>query len=436
MQKCFLFTLSFVLLLLPATGFAQEENTAEQWPNFRGPTLNGTSETATPPIEWSETKNIKWKVKLPGPGNTSSPVIWGNKVFVLSAVVAGGEERNSDRRSRPAAKPTKFIVLCLDRETGETIWEQVAVETTPHEGHHQDHGYASASPFTDGQFLFAHFGSRGLYCYDMDGNLQWKRDNFGKMRTRGGFGEGSTPTLYKDTILVPWDHEGPSSLIALDRESGKTKWRVERDEPSNWSSPRVVEIDDKPLVVSVGENFTRGYDLETGTERWRSSGTTSRPIASPVVLENLVFVASNRQGDYLGALEYAETGTLKKGKGVAWTQTNAAPDVSSLLLSGERLFYAVGNSNMVQGTRARTGEPLFRKRRLPNVRSIYASPVAANGKVFFVGRGGTTVVLEDGDEFQVLATNKLDDLIDATPALVGNQIFLRGKSSLYCIEEE
>lgn len=438
MRHCLLLSLSFMFFLGSLCShslWAQELDPAEQWGNFRGPTWNGGSETANPPIEWSESKNIKWKVELPGPGNTSSPIIWGDRVYVLSAEVIGGEER-AGRRGRTVTKPTKFMVFCLDRETGETIWEQVAVEATPHEGHHPDHGYASASPFTDGDFLYAHFGSRGLFCYDLDGNLQWKRDDFGEMRTRGGFGEGSTPTLYGDTVLIPWDHEGPSALFALDRKSGETKWKVERDEPSNWSSPRVVEVDGKPLVVSIGQNFTRGYDLETGEERWRSSGLTSRPIATPVVCEELVMVASNRGGDYLGALEFGKSGVFSSDNGIAWSQQSSAPDVSSLLLSGQRLFYVKGNSNIFQGVHAKTGEPLFGKKRLPGIKSVYASPVAADGKIFVVGRRGNTVVLNDGDEFEVLAENVLDDQVDATPALAGSQIFLRGKRFLYCIEDQ
>ena len=430
-------SLFFVWSALPGPAIAQKVAFDEQWANFRGPTGNGSSLTAQPPTEWSETKNVKWKVEIPGPGNNASPIVWGNKVFVLTAVVEGGEEAAPRRRrSRATPKPTKFMILCLDREKGKTLWERVAIETTPHEGHHPDHGYASASPFTDGEFVFAHFGSRGLYCYDMDGNLQWKRDDFGQMETRNGFGEGSTPTLYQDTILIPWDHEGPSALFALDRKTGEMLWKVERNEPSNWSSPCVVEVDGQPLVVSVGEKFTRGYDLKSGEERWRSAGTTARPVACPVVFEQLVFVASHRRGNYLGALEFAGQGVLTDGQGVAWSQSNAAPDVSSLLLSGERIFYIKGNSNILQCNQAQTGEFLFRKKRIPGISNVYASPVAAAGKIYVVGRSGTTAVVADADEFQVLATNTLDDAIDATPALAGHQIFLRGKTYLYCIEEQ
>ncbi len=432
-----------------------QQDYADSWPNFRGPTHNGTSDTANPPTEWSEEKNIKWKVELPGPGNNSSPIVWGDKVFVTTAISepagGGGQQarpqqgrggarggrgggrggRGRGGRQRPSPTPTKFMTICLDRNSGEILWEKLAVDTTPHEGVHPDHSYASASPVTDGTHVYSHFGSRGLFCYDLDGNLKWKKDDFGKMSTRGSFGEGSSPFLHKDTIVVPWDHEGQSFVIALDAKTGETKWKNDRDEPSNWVTPVIVEQDGKSIVVTGGENYARAYDLESGDELWKASGFTSRPVSAPVVHNNLVMLASSRQGAFLSALEINGEGNLKS----KWVNDRSAPDIPSLMLSEDRVFFVKGSTNVVHCLNAETGKEVFAQSRLPGIGSVYASPVAGGGKVIVVGRGGAAVVLEDSDEFKVLAENKLDDRIDATPALAGNQLFLRGKKYLYCISE-
>lgn len=464
MNSCRVFTRRLLFLAVAATGmiasqssFAQDDF-ADNWPNFRGPTFNGTSTTATPPTEWSETKNIKWKVELPGSGNNSSPIVWGDKVFVLTSIpqplteeqkaemeeqarqrdARRGGRRGGRRGRRMAAPPTptKFVTICYDRNTGEKIWEQVAVEATPHQGTHPDHSYASASPVTDGQHVYSHFGSRGLYCYDMEGNQKWKRDDFGQMMTRNGFGEGSSPFLHKNTIVVPWDHEGESCVIALDAKTGETRWKNDRDEPSNWVTPVVVQQDDRSIVVTGGENYARGYDLESGKELWKSSGFTMRPVSAPVVHDDLVFLASGRRGYYLSAMKLDGLGDLNSNDGVAWSYQTAAPDVPSMMLSNGRVYFLKGSESVLNCLHAESGDEVYRQTRLPGIRGVYSSLVAAGGKVIVVGRDGAAVVLEDSDEFNVLAENKLDDAIDATPALVQNQMFLRGKKYLYCIEEE
>jgi len=438
----------YLFSLIGITAVAQPTD-QENWLNFRGPTFNGTSLTANPPLHWSETKNVKWKVELPGSGNNSSPIVWNDRVIVLDTIPESQQapppagNRNKKTRSnrgqgrgrgRKSPSPTRFVTLCFDRETGKKIWEQVAVVTTPHQGTHPDHGYASASPVSDGRFIYSHFGSRGLYCYDMQGNLQWKRDDFGQMMTRNGFGEGSTPCLYQDLVIVPWDHEGESWVMALDARTGKTRWKTERDEPSNWVTPVVAEGQDGPILITGGENFARGYDLDSGEERWRSSGFTSRPISSPVIYEDLALLASSRRGFYLGAMKIDGRGNLNETDGVVWSTDAAAPDVPSMMLSEGRVYYMKGSTNILYCLNAKTGETLFTQR-LPGIRGVYASIVGASGKVFIVGRDGSAVVLKDSDQFELLAENQLDDLIDATPALAGGQLFLRGKQHLYCIEK-
>jgi len=250
---------SCITLLLVSTVSAEHINeTAFQhnWPHWRGPLANGVAPHADPPIEWSQDSNIKWKVELPGRGS-ASPIIWNDRIFILTAIKTdreGTPEESPDSRNpddpprlnpfriEPATHYHQFIVLCLDRASGETLWKHVAHEVVPHEGFHGDNGYASGSPTTDGQYLYASFGSHGIYCYDMQGTLQWKRD-LGKMRTRFSFGEASTPVLHGDKLIVMWDQEEQSMIYALDTATGETRWEQPRDEPSNWSTPLVVEHD-------------------------------------------------------------------------------------------------------------------------------------------------------------------------------------------------
>jgi len=258
--------------------FIASETYADNWAHWRGPTGNGVAPNATPPTEWSDTKNVKWKVRIPGRGS-GSPIVWENQVFVVTAVPAENDEnaqaqpaessnrqdRRRRRRGDSALRKLDFKLLSFDRKTGDLLWERTAISATPHQGTHSTNGFASASPCTDGKNVYAHFGSRGIYCYTLEGELKWQRD-FGRMATRNGFGEGSSPVLEGDRLIVPWDHEGPSALYCLDKATGETIWRAERDEPTCWATPLVIDHNDRKQIVMNGQNSARAYDLETGKD--------------------------------------------------------------------------------------------------------------------------------------------------------------------------
>ncbi|MCO6047988.1 PQQ-binding-like beta-propeller repeat protein [Aeoliella sp. ICT_H6.2] len=398
------------------------------WGHWRGEGGNGLSTQATPPTEWSDTQNVKWKVAIPGRGS-SSPVIWGDKVFVTTAMADNGAT-DTNTQSR---QPLRYVLMCIDRETGKTLWEKTATTGRPHEGTHHTNSFASASPCTDGEHVYAHFGSQGLFCYTMDGQKVWQRD-FGDMRTRNGFGEGSSPTIAGDKILVPWDHEGPSYLFALDKLSGDFRWRAERDEPTCWATPLVIEHEGVKQVVMNGQNCARAYDLETGKELWRCGGQTQRPAASAVAADGRVFIASGHRGSFLGAFTPGGTGDIEGTDSVLWTVSRDTPDIASPLLSDGRLYYYKGKTGVLTCVDAATGRPHYTTQRT-GLRSIYASPVAAGGYVFLTDRDGTTVVIKDADEYQVVAENSVGETVDATPAPVDNQLFIRGEQHLFCIEE-
>jgi outer membrane protein assembly factor BamB len=422
------FVLVCIVLLSVGCAIPGDKQGSQQqyWGHWRGPTGNGVALQGNPPVEWSETKNVKWKVEIPGRGS-ASPVVWGDQIFVSTALA--GEKAEGQKLA-----PQKSVLLCLDRATGDVRWQQTANELVPHENHHGDHGFASASPCTDGERVYAHFGSRGLFCYDMSGKFLWKKTDFLQLDIMNDFGEGSSPTLYRDVLIVPADHDGKSLLYALDTKTGVERWKVERDEVTNWVTPIVVEHDGKVQIITVGEKFARGHDFETGKELWRCSGANRRPVASPVAGHGLVFLANGHRGFWMVGARLGGSGDITGTEHVVWKLDDNAPDIGSPVLSGRRLFFSKKKTGMMSCFDAVTGKPHYELQRT-GIKKVYASLVGANGKIYLTGRDGTTVVLEDSDEFKVVATNRMDEGIDASPAIVDNEIFLRGAKHLYCVSE-
>ena len=365
---------------------------------------------------------MKWKAAVPGRGS-GTPVIWGEQIFVTTAV---GEPRSE----------MEFKLLCFDRSTGELRWEKTAITARPHEGTHSTNGFASGSPCTDGEHVYANFGSRGLYCYSMAGELVWNRD-LGDMTMRNGFGEGSSATLAGEKLLVPWDHEGPSAIYALDKRSGKTIWKTDRDEPSCWATPLVIESGGGKQVIANGEDFARAYDLETGKELWRCGGQTQRPVASPVYDKSLdlVFIGSGFRGSFLGAFRLDGNGDIEGSDKVVWSVDQDTPDIASPLLSKGRLYYHKAKTGILTCVDAASGKILFGPERIPGVASTYASPIAASGHIYLTGRSGNTTVIKDADSLEVVATNSVGETVDTTPVPLGGQLFIRGENHLFCISE-
>jgi outer membrane protein assembly factor BamB len=395
---------------------------AQQWGHWRGPIGNGVSLTAKPPREFGLTKNLQWKREIPGSGS-GSPVVWGNKVFVTSAV-KGAQGGAFD-----------FRVYALDRATGEILWEKSAVVARPHEGTHETNGFASASACTDGEIVVASFGSRGLFAYSMEGEAIWNID-LGDMTIRNGFGEGSSPTLAGNLLLVPWDHEGPSRLVALDKKTGKTVWETPREEPTCWATPLVMkDLSGGFQIVMNGQNAARGYDLATGKELWRCGGQTQRPCASAVAEDGIAYVASGFRGSFIGAFDATGRGDLQGTKSVRWTLDRDTPDVASPLLTNGRLYYYKEKTGLLTCVEAKTGKTIFSASRIPGVQRTYASPVAADGKIYLTDRSGTIVVMEDAPEIKVLSTAELGEGVDATPAMVGSQLIVRGEKHVFSFSE-
>lgn len=451
-------SVSLSLALLSPAALASGDS---EWPTWRGPSGAGIAPRAQPPTRWGDNQNIKWKTRIPGAG-FSTPIVWQDRIFLLTAI----ETDDSAPDAKPAAEaptaptaapdkkggrrggkgpggfgggptPTKFfefVVLALDRGTGKVLWQKLARREVPHEGHHASHGYASASPVTDGKHLWVSFGSRGFYCYDLDGNLKWEKD-LGDLRTRGGFGEGASPALAGNLLLVPWDHEEQSFIVALDKTTGAEVWRKNRDERSSWSTPLVVEVNGRLQAIVAATKRTRSYDVATGEVVWEAAGLTPNVIPTPVTGHGLVYVTSGFQGNAVQAIKLTSRGDVTDTDNIVWSLRRGTPYVPSPVLSGERLYFTKSNDAYLSCINALTGEIHYQDQPLPGVRGIYASPVAANGYLYIVGREGTALVVKDAPTFEIVATNKLDDRIDASPVMLDRELFLRGHEYLYCIAE-
>lgn len=436
-------------LILLLAGNAASEDTNPQnpdrpsswhWHQWRGPDANGVAPHGDPPVTWSENENIHWKIPIDGRGS-STPIVWEDKVFLVTAIDTGQVdpkfEAPTDLPDNPfgITYPNTFhqyVVICLDRNSGQELWRRIAARRVPGEGHHNDNSFASASPTTDGRRLYVWFGSAGLHCYDLDGKLLWSR-SLGDARTRLSFGEASSPVIHQDKVTVTRDQDDQSYIIVFDARTGETIWQADRDEPSGWSTPIVVSVGDKYQLVTNGKNRVRSYDLQDGTLLWQCGGQASNVTPSPVATSDTVYCMSGYRGSALYALPLDASGDITDSDSIKWTKDRATPYVPSPLLCGDLLYYTQSNNAILSCVRATTGDVLIDRERLSGIRRLYSSPVAAAGRIYIAGRAGTTLVIRQGDEFEVLAENVLDEGTDASPAIVGKQLFIRGKSHLYCI---
>jgi outer membrane protein assembly factor BamB len=434
---CAFILCQFASSIVPASDFA--ERSQHNWHQWRGPTASGVAPHAEPPLRWDEQTNVRWKVEVPGEGS-ATPIVWDDRVFVLTAIETDRmadqpPQADATAKTSPPKNVYQFVVLCLDRATGATRWRQIACEEVPHEGRHSTNTYASASPTTDGRRLYVSFGSRGVFCFDLDGTLLWKR-NFGRMRTRYGWGEATSPVVHGDRLVLNWDQEENSFVEVLESHSGETRWKADRDEPTSWSTPLLVEHQGRVQAVVNGTNRIRSYDLATGEVIWLCGGLTVNAIPSPVVGNDVVFCMSGYRTSAAFAIPLDATGDITGTDKVAWSCDQGTPYVPSPTLYGGQLYFTRSNSAVLTCLNAADGTVIFGPERLPDLNNVYASPTAAAGRIYFTGRDGATVVIQHGPKLDVLAVNRLDDPIDASPALVGRQLFLRGANHVYCIETE
>jgi len=428
---------------------AQDNNPdyEKNWPQWRGPYANGISPNGNPPIEWSEGKNIKWKIEIPGRGH-ATPVIWGDQIFISTAVPINKQEEKQEQNEQPqegrrrgmsfreSKEMHQFVVFSINRQNGKIQWQKTVTEEIPQERTHEFGSWASHSPVTDGKHVYAYFGSRGLFCLDLQGNLKWERD-FGQMSKRMSFGEGSSPVLYKEKIILLWDHEGDSFIIALDKNTEKEVWKVDRDERTSWSTPFIIEVDGKPQVITSATHRIRSYDFATGKLIWECGGMTANCIPMPVSANNVVYIMSGFRGSALLAIDLSKAkGDMTDSDAIVWKVNKDTPYTPSPLLMDNLLYFLRGNNGVLSCLDASDGNIYYTRKRLEGMGNVFTSPVGVKDRIYILGGSGLTHVIKQGPEFQILAKNKLDDNFHASPAIAGNNMYLRGFKHLYCISSE
>lgn len=434
----------FMYMTISAQQSTKQYN--NNWPQWRGPEANGVAPAGNPPLEWSETKNVKWKIEIPGKGH-ASPIVWEDKVFIQTAVQTEQKvekeepaaEETSERRGPPSIETESihdFVVMAINRTDGSVIWKTTVSQEVPVDGIHSSATWASNSPVTDGTHLYAYFGSRGLYCMDFDGNIVWKRD-LGQMKKKMDFGEGSSPVLHKNKIVVQWDHEGDSYLYIIDKETGKDILKIARDEATTWSSPLIVHANDQDQVITNATNRVRSYDLETGDIIWECTGMTRNVIPNPIVNQGILYLMSGFRGNALMAIDLSKAkGDITGTDAIVWEYNKSTSYTPSALLANNRLYFLRTNNGSLSCVDAADGNVNYSVEKLEGTGTIYASPVAAQDRLYITSKEGITYVIKQGSTFEILSKNVLNDGNFASPAIAGNELFIRGFQYLYCLSEE
>lgn len=419
---------TFAILLFAGGAFsyacsgAESSDYEHNWPHWRGPKQNGLVVHGNPPLTWSETENVKWKVPIPGLGH-ATPIIWEDQIYVLSAVPAADESNQ-----------LHFMLLCYDRETGRQLWSRVANTESPFQDIRDSNSYASGSPVTDGEVLIVPFGSYGLYAYDLDGERIWSKDQ-GKVEVT--FGEGSSPALVGDVVIALQDNVADSYIYAFDRMTGRELWKKQRDEGDNWTTPYILERDGKTQVVVNGSSAIISYEPMTGEIIWQCSGL-GRNVTPMVVADenNLYAMSGQRTTPMAMGIRLGGTGDLSDTDAVLWRVSRGTPYVASPLLYDGKLYFFQHVNALLTCLDAPTGEVHYTQERLPGMTSVYASPIGVNDRIYLTSREGITLVLEKSTSINVLASNELDDVFSASPVVVGDVLYLRGEDFLYALAEE
>jgi outer membrane protein assembly factor BamB len=434
-----LLTVLWIVLIVASRAFSQD------WPGWRGDG-RGISSEKNLPVKWSENEGVRWKTVIPGAGH-SSPIVWGNRVFITTAAAADpnvetfrGGVYMGGNRPKPDESGYAYRVICLDANDGSVLWSKAVTTQNPKTRRHTKNTYASETPVTDGKYVFASFGSAGLYGVDFEGNVVWHRD-LGLMRGRSGWGTGASPILFHSTVIVNCDNDDASYIAAFDKSTGDQVWRTERNEGASWGTPFLFAAEGRTVVVTNASRRMRGYDADTGKLLWECAGGSMICVPSPVATEGLVFLSSGHNmlpqrpivavrpetsGDITPSANQAQSA------GVAWLRRSGGPYVTSPIVVDEYL-YVPQDKGALTCYEARTGEMVYEEQKLGARNTITASPVAGDGRVYIQTEDGECYVVRSGPEFEILAVNKLDEVFCASPAVSAGKIYLRGRKHLYCV---
>ncbi|MFP5260679.1 MAG: PQQ-binding-like beta-propeller repeat protein [Blastocatellia bacterium] len=438
---------AFIVYLLALSVFdpcaARASGEGSNWPQWRGPAGQGVSEEKGLPTEWSDTKNVEWKTPIPGRGH-SSPIVWGNRIFLTTAVegptVPDHKPYKHMIRDREFTHPDwtgsdhsyTFKLICVHADTGKIVWERTAYDGPVFDHRHRRNTYASPTPTTDGKYVYAFFGSEGLYCYDFNGKAVWKASLGGIPQL--GMGPGSSPVIYGNLLIVTADQDGGESsyITALDKATGRQVWKTPRNNHASWATPVLVKTDRRVELVVSGSETAVSYDPATGKELWRCKGVESHAIPTPVVSGDIAVLSAGSQAKRAMAIRLGGTGDITDSANILWKYQKGTAYVPSPILYGDYV-YLMTDAGILTCIDVKTGEVKYEGGRVPVPAKFMASPVAFDGKILLTSEDGDTFVLKAGPTFEVVRTNSLAEPVFASPAIARGKIFIRGERNLYCI---
>lgn len=419
----------FLILFFSFSELSFAQDDADQyWPQWRGPNNTGAAISGNPPIEFGESQNLKWKLTIPGFGH-ATPIVWEDMIIVQTAAPEGGGDI-------PASVTTtdevlEYKVILVNRENGAVIWETTVTKEEPQEGTHELGSWASNSPVTDGEHIYAYFGSRGIYCLDFDGSIIWQKD-FGQMEIRSNFGEGSSPYLYEDKIFIQWDHQGDSFIAALDKATGDELWRQDRDEITSWSTPLVIEVNGSPQVITSATGHVTSYDANSGEVIWTSTGMTENVIPNPKYADGILYVMSGFRGTALQAIDVSKAeGDIMGTDAILWQYNRNTPYTPDGVVMNGRVYFMRANNGFLTCVDAKTGEEIYASENIEGISTLYSSPTGVDDRLYIAAEN-ICVVVSAGDTPEILASNELNDNFHASPVIVGNDLILKGFDTLYC----
>ena len=422
---------------------------AQHWPAFRGANAAGVADGAPTAVTWnvSTGENVAWKAPVAGVA-VSSPIVWGDRVFVSTAISsdpAQGIRTGLYGDVEPVNDSSKHTwrLIALDKKSGKLLWDQVASEGVPKTKRHPKSSQASATPVTDGRHVIVSFGSQGLYAYDFDGKLLWKKD-LGVLNAGWFFdpdyewGIGSSPIIYRNLVIVQCDIQRNSFIAAFDTDSGKEAWRTSREEIPSWSTPTIFETNGKAELVTQATTFTRGYDPMTGKELWKYSGNSEIAIPTPIVGPGVVVITNGYRGvQPIFAIKPGATGDITPAKDttkndfVSWSTTRGGPYIPTPVIYRDQL-YVLLNNGVLASYKVATGEQIYQKR-IGNGGSFSASPVVGDGKIYCSSEDGDVYVIKAGPDYEELAKNSIGEVLMATPAISDGLLIFRGLKNIYAI---
>jgi outer membrane protein assembly factor BamB len=420
------------------------------WPSFRGPQASGIADQQHLPERWNVNtgENILWRRPIPGLGH-SSPVVWGDRIFVTSAISSNpratfrpglyGDGDSSDDRSWH-----RFVTYAIDKRNGKLLWERTAFEGPPVDKRHIKSTYASSTPATDGRIVVSWFGSQGVYAYDVNGNLRWKVDlghlDLGAYNIPSlEWGPASSPIIWNGLVILQCDTHADSFLLALKVETGEVVWKMDREELPSWGTPTVATTSHGPELVTNASNLIRGYDPRTGTELWRLGGSSLITAPTPIYDRDAFVVASGRAPERpIFVVRAGARGdiTLTAGSthndAIVWSRTGRGSYMPTPL-AYDGFLYVLANNGVFDAYDLKTGTEFYRQR-MPEIGSGFsASPVAADGKIYVSSEDGDILVLGTGAAFRHIATNSMGELLMATPALSEGVMYIRTAQSLFAV---